>query len=263
MPKNIPIEGGQPIGAPQGWDAEKHGPCGTLQVATIQEPGAYPRMITAHRFTEMERMAILNDGEAALFLSILGTTHPVISMWLQDGRGQPVGDGLEIGQGEAIAKAAQTSDTPLVEIGFAAMFAELEAQAEQRSNSPDIGDPDPAGQIWMKGIFAMKDAFAVGLEAVGLHLAQGRKAAESETVELPVMTLQAVAAEAQARDALGMPPAGILKTTGTVDRDPFVIGDPLEGLDTCVDCQGRYDSSDLDEEGRCGDCQGGMIGDEE
>lgn len=234
MPKNIPIEGGLPIGAPQGWDAEKHGPCGTLNVQTVQEPGEYPRMITAYRLTDAEQRAIFGGGQ--LFLSILGTKHPVISMWIQDGEGQPVGDGLQVGDGDAIAKAAQTSDTPLVEIGFAAMFAELEAQAEQRSNSPDIGDPDEAGQIWMKGIFAMKDAFAVGLEAVGQHLAAGGKAAEPETLELPVMTLESVAAEAQAHQAIAK------AQPGEASGDPFVIGElePKNGYRTygrlCPSC---------------------------
>ena len=209
MPKNIPIEGGVPIGAPLNWNPDKHGPCGTLNVL-IRPPEAaadgLPWMTSAYRLTPAEQACMAHGG--VLFLSIVGQAHPVISMWTQDILGGVVGDGIEIGDEPAItaAGAEDAGKNKILEIGFAAMMQELDLQAEQRANSPEIGDADPAGQVWLKGTFAMRDALAVALEAIGGHLQAERllngTGEGGNIVDLPVMTLEAVGAEAQAVSAL-------------------------------------------------------------
>lgn len=211
MPKHIIIKGGQPIGAPKNWDADKHGTCEALCVL-IEEADGFRSFTSAYRMTPAEQQALAGGGE--LFLRILAHQHPVISMWVQNaGIAEPVGIGLEFDHTSDQTDPAETPgiDRMLLEIGFQAMMDELDAQAEQRSNSPEIGDPDEVGQVWMKGVFSMRAALEVALEAMGASQADRRRARETgKTIDLPVMTLEAVAAEHQAQNeiAKAMEPKG-------------------------------------------------------
>ena len=261
MPKNLPIEGGRPIGAPANWDVEKHGPCGTLNVL-IQPPSAetnhLPRLTSAYRLTPAEHQAM---ADGVLFLSIVAQQHPVISMWVQDSKGTPIGDGILVGDADTIAHAAAdgSDDTRLLEIGFAAMMAELDLQAEQRSNQPEIGEADPIGQTWMKGTFALKDALAVALEAIGTDLAAQRTARPpDEVVEIPIMTLEALGAQAQAEQAID----GIqrLRDAGfevTETEDTVRVSGSLEDLarfncPKCPKCGNTGTRFDTDQPCDCG-----------
>ncbi len=239
MPKHIIIKGGQPIGAPPNWDADKHGTCEALNVL-IEETDGFRSFTSAYRMTPAEQQALAAGGE--LFLRILAHQHPVISMWVQNaGIAEPVGIGLEFDHTSDQVDAAETPgiDRMLLEIGFKAMMDELDAQAEQRSNSPEIGDPDEVGQVWMKGVFSMRSALEVAIEAMGASQTQQRRLrAEKGIIELPVMTLEALAAEHQAREAI----SGINPATAIVDeiaaREPDYGKERKlpEGL-TCADCQ--------------------------
>lgn len=238
MPRNIKIEGGQPIGAPRGWDPEKHGECGTLEVLARQGDRGLTELISAYRFTPAEVQAIA-DGDAELMLCILGTGHPVISMWIQQ-NGDLVGDGLEIDHAQKLIDVAAGEPQPtqnepeLLRVAFAAMIAELEAQAEQRSNQPDMGDPDPIGQTYLNGVFALKDALAVALEAAGAHLrSQGP---DPDMVEIPIMTLGSVSAEAQAAAAIEAA-AAEPDTRDEIDSQP--LGEEAEADAAAYDGHGK------------------------
>lgn len=198
MPKHITIEGGQLIGAPKNWDAAKHGPCEALH-AVIEEQDGIRSFTSAYRMAKAEQDALASGG--ALFLRILAERHPVISMWVQPAdRAEVVGDGLQFDQdGKPVEPATRAAQASIVDIGFAAMMEELELQAEQRSNQPDIGDADEVGQVWMKGTFGLRAALEVAIEAIG----EAQTAIRAPSmVEVPVMTLEAVAAEHQAREAI-------------------------------------------------------------
>ena len=65
------------IGAPEGWDADKEGPCGFLHVRDMPTVSGNC-MITAW-FPTPEELAAIFHG-APIYLSILGERHPVISM---------------------------------------------------------------------------------------------------------------------------------------------------------------------------------------
>lgn len=203
MPQNVKIDGGIPIGAPQDWDPEKHGQCGTLDVLVREGERGWPELVTAYRFTPAE-MDVIAKGEGNLFLCIVGASHPVISMWIQNGQ-EPVGDGIQTGDAPDLLRAANSAiieaQDDVLQAAWQAMVAELEAQAEQRTNAPDIGDPDPVGQIYMNGVFGLKAGLQVALEAAGKQL-QANRQPQGHTLDLPVMTLQSVAAEAQVAEAL-------------------------------------------------------------
>ena len=63
------------IGAPRDWNAEKHGPCATIEVADVVQDGL-GYMETIWR-PDAEELAALNAG-AGIVLGINGFDHPVI-----------------------------------------------------------------------------------------------------------------------------------------------------------------------------------------
>lgn len=327
MPNNLTIQGGKSTGAPEGWDADKHGPCGTICVL-YRDGERGPEMQTAWNFQQSEMIALADGG--AFYLTLPGLAHPVISLAVYDSKGEPVGDlkfpdqvegagapgfpmvegfqlqiarraligmldqvdgiavageSLILGAGgrtagwidwpdataavsraivaadpdealEAIAKLfkvdaellrgessvsealggsgtfmrdatrdairdAHFSIEKLVageakrhldnagdqgerlEGAYEAALGEIERQATERENGPDMGDPDQSGQLWVKGTFNVKEIIEAAIQ--GYHAAD--KADEDgqpeRTVQVPVTTLEALAAQAQVEKTLG------------------------------------------------------------
>lgn len=213
MPRNIPLEGGKAIGEPADWNEAEHGPCSTINVLITDEPGALPRMTTAWRFSPAEVQALAGGGEA--YLSIVTRTHPVISIWVQPFATRLlVGEGLAADPG-AMAATAHPNAPTLLEHMLEAFQDDLDDQAEGANPAdPEIGDMDGNGVVWMKGAINIRTALeraiatAAAIQAnAPLNAKVGDKPRwgtdqPKATTEIPVMTLEAVAAEAQAHAAL-------------------------------------------------------------
>lgn len=201
MPKHIMIAGAVPIGAPKGWDADQHGHCGVLHVLPGQNNGL-PTMTSAYRMSPAELSALAKGGE--LYLQIIANAHPVISMWVQPpGEAIAVDDGLSFDQDGKLVDRIYIADqaTPF-DIGYEALLENLTDQAENRAAQPDIGEPDEIGQIFMKGVFNIREALEAAIAAIGAAQVEDRIQAEQAVREIPVMTLGSIAAEAQAKAAL-------------------------------------------------------------
>lgn len=66
------------LGAPAGWDREKHGVCGGLPIRDEPHRPGVPAMVSAW-FPTPDEMARLQSG-APLYLTVLGEVHPPVAM---------------------------------------------------------------------------------------------------------------------------------------------------------------------------------------
>ena len=69
------------LGAPAGWQPEDDGPCGHLAIADITNDHGHNTMVSMWEPTPAE-LALLNAG-AKVSLSIIGTAHPPVWVWVQ------------------------------------------------------------------------------------------------------------------------------------------------------------------------------------
>lgn len=187
MPNHFPIEGGKSTHKPEGWDEATQGPCDTLSVLYRVVDGL-PTMTSAWRFGPAELSTLAAAG-GTMFLSIHGTRHPVISVWVQDASGAyvPADAPAESEPAQDVARFASVDEGARLIAGLDAFYDELEEQAE---GAPELGDIDGAGQVWLSGTFNLKAALEAAFEAAMPAGANG-------LVELPVLTLNGLAAEAR------------------------------------------------------------------
>lgn len=66
------------LGAPPGWERDKHGTCGGLPIRDELSASDLPCMTSAWTPTP-EELARLNAG-ASIHLTVLGTAHPPVAM---------------------------------------------------------------------------------------------------------------------------------------------------------------------------------------
>ena len=70
------------LGAPKGWEPDKHGHCGHLAIIDVHPEGeTQPVMISAWEPTPGE-LAALNAGQP-VYLQIVGTAHPPVMLWVE------------------------------------------------------------------------------------------------------------------------------------------------------------------------------------
>ncbi len=70
------------IGAPADWNPETDGECGALSVLDRQDAKGHPEMVSRWVLDPGD-LAKLREG-AAVYLSILGRIHPVVSVYVGD-----------------------------------------------------------------------------------------------------------------------------------------------------------------------------------
>lgn len=68
------------LGAPQGWEPERDGPCTHLAIADVVADNGLPLMISAWEPTPAE-LAARNAG-AKVHLQIVGAGHPPVCVWV-------------------------------------------------------------------------------------------------------------------------------------------------------------------------------------
>ena len=71
------------LGAPPGWDAEKHGECGGLPVKRVD--GSY---LSLWKPSEKDIEALMAGGR--IVLSVFSDVHPPVSVYVQDACSQVV-----------------------------------------------------------------------------------------------------------------------------------------------------------------------------
>jgi hypothetical protein len=203
MPNHMEITGGRPTGQPKDWDEAKQGKCGTLSVLYAQdEATGLATMTSAWKPTSAERQALERDG--VLFLQIYGRQHPVIAMWIQDASGKPID--LEAEPEPEVERIdVRTVDSPGgwdrgmdLQSALGAAMGELDVQAAEGPLT--VGEIDDAGRVPVDGIVDLKALCEAVLERIQPAVAS------SDVVELPIQTLDSVAAEAQLREELERDP---------------------------------------------------------
>lgn len=119
------------LGAPTDWDAEKRGPCGSLSIHDRATPGGGNEMVSAWALEPGEAQRLAKG--APVFLTIAGTVHPPVGLFVHD---------------EAVADPVFAVATGIANMLSALIVARLEAEAKLRPSnillvSPPIVD---AGQ---------------------------------------------------------------------------------------------------------------------
>lgn len=77
----------RPIGAPRGWDREKHGECGVLSVADVRDERTGANMMISTHQVEGDDLGKLQAG-APVHLAVYGVEHPVICLYVGNVPGQ-------------------------------------------------------------------------------------------------------------------------------------------------------------------------------
>lgn len=277
MPVNSPIEGGIPTGAPEGWDAKKHGPCQTIDVRYDETEGR-PIMQTAWAVTPAENGALGSGG--FLYLTIFATSnpprHPVIALGVHDAQGTYVepgpavaaaggsaSDGLVDGLGGTEPDQAPAGDQGAsLQAALEGAVAELIRQASLRGG-PDIGEIDDAGQLFMQGTFNLKELAEAMLEAAGRQIVP-----EQDVRTLQVFTLDQIGAQTLGDRVIeqlkkeGFPGHvdlgggfGMLSTGGSIDLETGIRSHPNQAI--CPHCSWGNDmpTECLRDEWQRTDCQ--------